>query len=73
MLHRIRKTFGNGNEEIILDNQVQADEIYVGGANANRHIDKKHKDEEGNYIEMKATVMGYLSDRAQVRPDNMLL
>ena len=44
MLHRIRFAFGNGNELIVLDNQVQADEIYVGGANANRHINKRHKD-----------------------------
>ena len=42
MLSRIRQCFGlDDNEQ--LDNEVEADETFVGGKNKNRHADKKFK------------------------------
>lgn len=42
MLSRIRQCFGIDNDTQ-LDNEVEADETFVGGKNKNRHADKKIK------------------------------
>lgn len=42
MLSRIRQCFGFGNDEQ-LDNEVEADETFVGGKNKNRHTNKKFR------------------------------
>lgn len=57
MLQRIRNCFGieNNNE---LDNEVEADETYVGGKNKNRHADKKIEGSQGRSIKDKAPVFG---------------
>ena len=39
MLSRIRQCFGLDNDK--LDGEIEADETFVGGKNANRHADKK--------------------------------
>ena len=41
MLQRIRNCFGLDNDQ--MDGEIEADETYVGGKNANRHADKKVK------------------------------
>ncbi len=41
MLGRIRQCFGIDNDTI-LENEVEADETYVGGKNKNRHANKKN-------------------------------
>lgn len=57
MLQRIRNCFGieNNNE---LDNEVEADETYVGGKNKNRHADKKVANSQGRSTKDKSPVFG---------------
>lgn len=67
ILHRIRYAFGSGNDNIILDKEIQADECYMGGKNENRHKSKKHTDPDGNYIENKAPVMEIIETGGKVK------
>ncbi|MDO6810030.1 IS1595 family transposase [Zobellia galactanivorans] len=53
MLSRIRQCFGIDNDTQ-LDNEVEADETFVGGKNKNRHADKKFKGTSDD----KAPVLG---------------
>lgn len=57
LLQRIRNCFGieNNNQ---LDNEVEADETYVGGKNKNRHGDKKIPNSQGRSTKDKSPVFG---------------
>ena len=57
MLQRIRNCFGFDNEAQ-LDNEVEADETYVGGKNKNRHNSKKIKGSQGRSAMDKTPVVG---------------
>ena len=66
MLHRIRESMKGGNSPLS-SKEVEADETFVGGKNINRHMDKKHVDENGKEIDLKATVMGIIEPGGEVR------
>lgn len=55
MLQRIRNCFGFDNSGQ-LEGEVEVDETYIGGKNANRHANKKHKGSHGG--SGKTPVMG---------------
>ena len=57
MLQRIRNCFGDYPHSK-LDNEVEADETYVGGKNKNRHADKKYKGAQGRSAKDKTPVVG---------------
>lgn len=57
MLQRIRNCFGISQNEL-LDNEVEADETFIGGKNANRHSNKKVKESQGRSIKDKTPVFG---------------
>lgn len=55
MLQRIRNCFG---ANILLDNEVECDETYIGGRNKNRHTNKKVDNSQGRSIKDKTPVFG---------------
>lgn len=61
MLSRIRKCFGIDNDTQ-LDNEVEADETFVGGKNKNRHANKKIKGSSDD----KAPVLGMVERSGKV-------
>lgn len=60
MLGRIRQCFGIDNDQ--LENEVEADETFVGGKNKNRHADKMVK---GN-TDDKAPVLGMVERKGKI-------
>ncbi len=57
MLQRIRNCFGDYSNTK-LENEVEADETYIGGKNKNRHANKKVKGSQGRSSKDKTPVVG---------------
>ncbi|ASV29842.1 IS1595 family transposase [Maribacter cobaltidurans] len=62
MLSRIRQCFGLNNDDQ-LDNEVEADETFVGGKNKNRHANKKFKETR----EDKTPVLGMVERNGKLK------
>jgi len=65
VLQRIRRCFEIENN-IVLDNDVEIDETYVGGKNKNRHKSKKVKNSQGRSMKDKVAVLGMFERNGKV-------
>ena len=63
MLQRIRNCFGF---DAILDNEVEADETYMGGKNKNKNNDKKVESSQGRSTKAKTPVFGMIEREDQL-------
>lgn len=64
VLHRIRESLKE-NAPLMLGKEVQADEIYIGGVEANKHKDKRSKDNK-EASEKKMPVVGIIETGGRV-------
>lgn len=60
LLHRLRYAFDHPNFKAVLSNDVEIDETFVGGKNANRHKDKKVENSQGRSYKDKTPVLGMI-------------
>ncbi|HEX8278855.1 MAG TPA: IS1595 family transposase [Segetibacter sp.] len=58
MLHRLRYAFDHPNFKEVVGEVVEIDECGIGGESFNKHENKKTKNEDGNTVSTKATVIG---------------
>ena len=59
LLHRLRYAFDHPNFKKVVGETIEIDECGIGGESINKHSNKKMKNEEGNTISTKATVIGF--------------
>lgn len=65
MLHRIRNCFGIYNDAQ-MDNELEADETYVGGKNKNRHATKEIEGSQGRSAKDKTSVTGMIESNEKL-------
>lgn len=58
VLHRLRYAFDHPNYKAAMEGTVEADETYIGGAEKNKHADKKTEGTQGRSTKTKKPVFG---------------
>jgi len=58
LLHRLRYAFDHPNFKATIGEVVEIDECGIGGESSNKHENKKIKNEQGNTLHDKASVIG---------------
>jgi len=59
MLHKIRGLFGQ-NDATVLSNEVEMDEMYLGGRETNKHNSKRVKGTQGRSTKTKTPIFGMI-------------
>ena len=57
MLHKVRSLYGQ-NDSTVLSKEVEMDEMYLGGREANKHESKKTEGTQGRSIKTKTPIFG---------------
>ena len=65
MLHKIRGLFGQ-NDSTVLSNEVEMDEMYLGGRETNKHQSKKTEGTQGRSTKTKTPIFGILQRDGKV-------
>jgi transposase-like protein len=64
MLHKIRTTFIQN--DTMLENEVECDEAYIGGREANKHQSKKTNGSQGRSVKAKTPIFGMVERNGNV-------
>lgn len=60
VLHRLRYAFDHPNYKAAMEGTVEVDETYIGGAEGNKHADKKTEGNQGRSTKTKKPVLGMI-------------
>lgn len=68
LLHRLRYAFEHPEFKKVLgnNNEVEADETFIGGKNKNRHADKKVEESQGRSTKDKSAVFGIIEREGNI-------
>lgn len=67
VLHRIRAAVKSKGSAFMTSPEVEADEVYMGGIEANKHKNKRSIDETGKFVDIKTPVLGIIEPGGEVR------
>ena len=67
MLHRVRNTLGLNIGKEKLTGTVEADETFMGGAEGNKHKNKRTENTQGRSVKTKTPVVGVLQRGGELR------
>ena len=66
MLQKIRSLYGQ-NDEVALENEVECDEMYLGGREKNKHQSKKTEGTQGRSTKTKTPIFGMVQREGDLR------